>query len=496
MTIRRQANWVTLTATLCAATCACSNDDSPTAAKPDLPHFEDITSATPKIVAAARAVVRVHSAQAFGTGSFISSTGLLLTNNHVLGQPVCPIEGCYVEITQMHQRGQPPQDPLVALATPVAIDIGLDMAVLQLDDPTRSVPLSTPDYLTFDAVDSAALLDQHVTIVGHPEGNLKKWTDGVVVDATGKWFTTTAYALPGDSGSPILNDAGKIVGLMHRGPDSLDLVTDTGVNVYSVGTASAPIVAAMNAPLPSTMISKTGATTANGFLGNDFLYLNSRASSISINGTQVSALTVLGQACDSALARNDFASLDELYGALTPCYDAQAWIECRSDASAVPYGVVCPPPADATAWANRYLAANDLDVAMNGRADYYTVSGAIAHLQSSMAAGVTAGERSLQQVLDSTAPTLDLRLAYYLAAFGISSYAGTRISDYIVNYQRIPHYELQASYIAYAASWLVGNGAMERNDMVALAKKLMTDPDVDIGTKLSIEDFLYEIKQL
>lgn len=496
MTLRQDLFRIARVAAFGAAVNACSHDDSSTVIKPDLPHFNDITTAPSKIQTAARAVVRLATAGQMGSGSFISPTGLLLTNNHVLGDSVCPIEGCYVEMSQMYQRGQPLQKPSTVMAKPIAVDVGLDMAVVQLVDPTTSSNITTPDYLSFDSLGPAALLDMHVTIVGHPEGNLKKWTDGVVVDTTGNWFMCTAYTLPGDSGSPVLNDAGQIVGLIHRGPTSLDLITDNGINVYSVGTASAPLVTAMNAAsLPSTMISESAATTTAQFLANDFVYLNSRTSTVTVDGVSASALTVLGQACDTALARNNFASPDDLSAALAPCYDAQTWIECRTDAPAPAYGVVCPSSTDQATWSNRYQSMNNLGLAMNGIPDYGSVSFAIAALQSTMAAGTTAGAASLQLVLGNVAPTLDFELAYFLAAFAINTYSGTRISDYIVSYKNVPHYGLQATYIAYAASWLTGSSISEA-ELITLVKQLMADPTVDIGSQLSLEDFLYELNAL
>lgn len=60
---------------------------------------------------------------------------------------------------------------------------------------------------------------------------------------------STAYVLPGDSGSPVLNDEGEIVGLLHRSPSLQDSFTSQGVNTESIATASANIVAALNTPL-------------------------------------------------------------------------------------------------------------------------------------------------------------------------------------------------------------------------------------------------------
>ena len=247
----------------------------------------------------------------------------------------------------------------------------------------------------------------------------------------------TAFSLPGNSGSPILNDAGKIVGILHRGPDSLDILTGSGADSYSVGTASAPLEAAMSATpaLPNTMVSKTAATTTAQFLANDLVYLNARTSTVTVNGVSASALSVLGQACDAALSRTNFSSPDDLSSALTPCYDAQTWIECRSDAPAAAYGVVCPSSTDQPTWSNRYQSMNNLGVQMNGIPDYASVSFAVAALQSTVATGTTAGAQSLQRMITNVAPPLDFTLAYFLTAFSINSYSGTSISDYITHYK-------------------------------------------------------------
>ena len=480
-----------------AAIVACSSDKGSTViAGPKLPSFNDITSATPKIQTAAKAVVRVRIAGGSGTGSFISPTGLLLTNNHVLGDVMCPTEGCYLEITLMHQRNQARREPSIVFGMPQAVDIGLDMAVVQLYTQPGGAQVDSPDYLQFNAQDSNTLLGKHVTIVGHPEGYLKKWTDGTVVDATGDWLTSTVYTLPGNSGSPILDDDGKIVGLLHRGPSSEDLFTDDGVNMYSIGTASGPITAAMTNSLPTTMLSALAATTADAFVTNNLVYLNAQVSTVTVDGASASALTLLGNACDAGLARTDFMTPDDLNTALMPCYSAELWLECRSDAGAVSYDALCPSTSDASAWAERFQSVNRLWEELNGTIDYSSVSFAIAALQSSMAGGVTAGAQSLQAVISAVNPSLDFGLAYYLAAFGIASYDGTSIHDYVINYAQVPHYELRAQEIAYAASWLWGHGSMSKNDLVTFVKRLRDDSKVSVGAQLAIEDFLYQLDSL
>jgi hypothetical protein len=493
--LSRKLVWLAVISALLAFSPGCSRDTT-VVNNADLPRLNDVLTAPASIQTAAKAVVRIRTARQSATGFFISATGRLLTNNHVLGDTVCPIEGCSVEITFMRQRGQALLKPVIVFAVPEAMNAGLDMAVVQLYDRRGGAKLDSPDYLTFHSQDSASLIGKHVTIVGHPEGRLKKWTDGVVVDASGKWFQTTAYILPGDSGSPVLDDEGQIVGLIHRSPDSQDLFTTNGANLYSIGSASAAIIAAMTAPLPGTMISVAAATTSTDFLADDLVYLNAHATTVNADGASVSALSLLGKACDDALARHDFTSPDDMDRALSPCYHAQTWIDCRMDASAVSYGVVCPTGSEATDWANRFQGVNQLWLAMNGKIDYYDVSFSHARLQPSMNTGETAGAQALQQAIAGPDPVLDYLLASYLAAFNIGSYRDSAIKDYVVNYQNVLHYELYATDIANAGNWLYYHNKLDKNDFLSLLSGLYSDPNVSTGTKLYIEDVQYQLHAL
>jgi hypothetical protein len=460
-----------------------------------LPSLRDIPAAPAPIQTAAKAVVRVSTARETATGSFISSTGLLLTNNHVLGDAVCPLEGCYVQIKQMYQRGGPHLQAQIVYAVPRAVDVGLDAAVVQLFGSKGGPALSTPDYLTMRSVDSESMLGMHVTVVGHPEGRLKKWSDGVVVDLQGNWFKSSAYILPGDSGSPTLDDDGQIVGIVHRGPSSQDLITGEGVNVYSVGTPSSLLGFAWSATpqLPNAMIPTSALSTEADAVANNLVYLNAHVANVNIGNSQAAVLTLLANACDAGLVRGDWSSPDDLAAALDPCYDAMAWIECRVDASPVPYGAICPTQTDGTAWAGRYRTMNERWLGMIGQLDLDAITFGNAHLSTTMAAGRAAGAAALQQALVEASPSLDFELASYLAAFAVPSYAGTSIVDYISSYDRVSHYEYQGTSVASAAAWLYSNGLMPKSGALDVLYKLHADPRVSLGTKLYIEDVQYAL---
>jgi hypothetical protein len=416
-----------------------------------------------------------------------------LTNNHVLGESVCSREGCYVEISEFHQRGKARRDPVVYRAVPEMGSAGLDVAILQLHDVTTGEPPETPNYLRFDEQSAEDLLGRTITVVGHPEGNLKKWTTGEVVDDGGHWLTTTAYVLPGDSGSPMLDEEGRIVGLVHRAPSSLDLISERGVNVYSIGTASQPILRFLATGTADTLLRTDAPHTEAEFLANDLVFLNARVHTVDIEGTNTTALDVLARACDAALNRSDYGSLDEMYEALTPCDHAQTWIECREEKDEAPYTEVCPEAEERGRWRERFLAMNAIQVAMTSAPDYTSVGPAIARLSTSSEDGRTEGRAALTTVLDATKPTLDFQLAYYLAMFDIESYADTSVRDYVRGYAKVPHYELSAEYIAFAASWLYSNEALSSEQLLDVLDSLREDPNVSIGAKLSLEEYLYEV---
>ena len=253
---------------------------------------------------------------------------------------VCPLEGCYVQVSFLFQRHSPPTQPRTLYAVPVAVDAGLDMAILQISDVPGGSAFSPPAHLTLVSRSAASLVGAHVYVVGHPDGALKKWTEGEIVDSNGDWVTATAFILPGNSGSPFLDDAGRMIGIVHRGPTSQDLTSSSGIDESSIGTASASLVAAMSHPLPPEMYSVAGAKTDADVAALQALFYNSRSKTALVGGASQSVVTSLGNECDAALMQTTFASPDDLSAALAPCTDALQWIECRSDV-ATPFAV-CP----------------------------------------------------------------------------------------------------------------------------------------------------------
>jgi hypothetical protein len=453
-----------------------------------LPGFSDVEQAPDVIQQAAMAVVRVGTSGSYATGSFISPDGVLLTNNHVLGIDVCPLEGCFVSLSVMMQRGQPPPMDQTVFAVPIAVDAGLDMAVVQTYTGPRGAKFSSPNFITLSSRDAASLVGTHVNVVGHPEGHLKKWSPGEIVDSNGAWISSTAFILPGNSGSPVLDDAGHLVGIMHRSPTSQDLGSDVGVDFFSLGTASAPLIAAMKAPLPATMWSIAAPATDGDVVSHQLLYLNARVANATVAGGSKQVLASLAAACDAGLAQTSFASPEELGTALSPCTNAEGWIECRSEEAANGFGV-CPD--DPSAWAARYQAVFDRWLAFNGQLQLDEITFADAALQSSDAKGTTTASSNLVNALARTNTPIDFDIADYLAAFAVTSYGGQSLVDYLNHYDRVPGYAIAGTSIAYAMLWLSNNGIVSGRDTESFLERLAADDRIDLGTKLYIEEVRY-----
>jgi hypothetical protein len=295
----------------------------------------------------------------------------------------------------------------------------------------------------------------------------------------------------------MLDDEGRMVGIVHRGPTDQSLYADSSVDTYSIGTPSALLAAAMSAPLPKEMVSTGAETTEAAVVENDLIYLNAHVSTYASTGHgPTSVLSALGTACDAGLAVTDYATPDDLTAALQPCYDAMSWIECRTDEPPSSLGTVCPSSAEVARWTERFQGVNGATVALNGQVDFDAVSYAIAELAPDVDAGYAAGATSLLAALDSVKYPLDAYAAQYLAAFGVDSYGGTSLVTYVEGYAKIPEYDRQAGDLAYAIVSLEEDTLLPSDEAASLLSALASDPTVDVGDKLYIESLQYQLGEI
>ena len=153
-------------------------------------------------------------AAASGSGFAVSSSGYVITNNHV-------INGC--QKVKIHHKGK------TIPVTVVTYDPSNDLALLKGDfRPSTVFPLSNrkPELL------------QDVYVAGYPFGNkistTVKVTKGIISSLTGMRnnfsnIQIDASLQPGNSGGPILNNKGNVVGVAVAKLDIKKVLKDFGV---------------------------------------------------------------------------------------------------------------------------------------------------------------------------------------------------------------------------------------------------------------------------
>jgi len=177
-----------------------------------------------------------------GTGSIIRHDGLVLTNAHILAEPDASrlkdnikvylkprrVSGNHKKDLNRRHRGQL-----------LAYDIALDLALIQIEKFDRSLA-----WIEFADSERVVVGDQ-VYAIGHPEqGGLWTLTSGVISayrqdhgGVPGKnLFQTDASINRGNSGGPLLDENGKMVGInaliARKAEDGLT-ITDVNYSIMS-----------------------------------------------------------------------------------------------------------------------------------------------------------------------------------------------------------------------------------------------------------------------
>lgn len=155
-----------------------------------------------------------------GTGFFVADRGVLVTNHHV-------VDGCdTIDVTGY------------GAAKLITSDEDVDLAVLQLiDDATHaSATIRT----------SPIELGEPVLAIGYPLAFLMDSTltvgTGIVsaengLDGEDRWFTTNVGILSGNSGGPILDEFGAVIGVAVAKMNDEHLLETRGIVAPNVGFA-------------------------------------------------------------------------------------------------------------------------------------------------------------------------------------------------------------------------------------------------------------------
>lgn len=142
------------------------------------------------------AVVAVETEAAEGSGFFIGEDGHIMTNSHLLES------ASFIHVITHDKRS--------FTAKVVELDLKTDLAVIKVEGSGFS-------YLTFGMPDDLKIGDSVLSIGYRNAGVIGKVTD-TAIDCIGlfqseNFIKTTAFVVLGDSGGPLLNDKGEVIGI-------------------------------------------------------------------------------------------------------------------------------------------------------------------------------------------------------------------------------------------------------------------------------------------
>jgi S1-C subfamily serine protease len=146
-----------------------------------------------------------------GTAFFIDKGGYALTNYHVIASEVDPAYKGYSHMSV--KPADSPEDRIGAKV--VGYDRLLDLAVVKVD--------MVPEYVFSFSDASSLLMGQKIFAIGSPAGLENTVTSGIVsamgrkLLQTGDVMQIDAALNPGNSGGPLLDEAGGVVGIVFAG---------------------------------------------------------------------------------------------------------------------------------------------------------------------------------------------------------------------------------------------------------------------------------------
>lgn len=160
------------------------------------------------IARAKPAVVALVAPNLSGSGFFVNDSGLIATNAHLTTSGL--------DLQAILWTGQRLKAHLVY------VDREMDIAFLTVQAPTSGLPF--PYLLLADS--SSVRQGDTVFAIGHPAGGMPFSVTKGIVSAVGKlwssgdetWIQTDAALNPGNSGGPLLNNRGEVLGITTERP--------------------------------------------------------------------------------------------------------------------------------------------------------------------------------------------------------------------------------------------------------------------------------------
>lgn len=158
-------------------------------------------------------LVSSQKAEGQGSGFLIDKDGIVVTNFHVVSRPT------FVQV-QLYDRRIFPIDSVIHC------DVKKDFCILKIN--AQDLPF-------LELADSEEVnVKDKVFVIGNPAGDRNVLSQGEIFSVRTrsyeKVFETTAQVRPGNSGGPMLNERGEVIGIIRQGLIDKDLGIALAIN--------------------------------------------------------------------------------------------------------------------------------------------------------------------------------------------------------------------------------------------------------------------------
>lgn len=486
---------------------------------PEYESLQNIENAPAKIKKASAAVFRFEG----GTGSFVKYKDkiYIMTNNHVLGYKHCARKGCFASAYFNYEKGKTFSKKKL-FVTPVAASDDVDVSFFSFKEVTKEGEFAAvnPNLFLSFSPETLSPAGTEVFPIGHPRTSIKKFSAGKIVKYEKGYMYVDALTLPGNSGSPIVNANGDIVGIHHSSSKKNDGFTRDGLLYIGRASSSDSLINVLEEGLASPQTvqakfwdadQKTSFNNARRFSG-----IYQKALTIPKLSNNVDFFEALYSDCKKSLDL-DTTHAGKFVKSHTSCTIAKSWISCRPDnsESSVKYVMAstlsdshpdfegykgyCPDLSMKKKWAGLFLKIGDKYRSFHGRDPLIWTVDALTSLVKDEKKSSILAAKNIENEINDAPESLSFTDLYRISKYAntsktskTSKVAGIDIKAKMLEYSKTPNYQYELSLIAKSISELYTNKVIDKEAFDETIKSILKEDQLSLNAKLAVEKIAFE----
>ena len=459
---------------------------------PQFHAFKDVRHLPKQIRPASHAVIKLMDA----TASFVCHDGrvILMTNHHVLGAHNCSLSGCYASSQFQFEQGQNYQQKQLFLK-PIAASEDVDVAFYSFKEVTpNGLTRFKPPCLRFP---TQKLQGSQVTLLGHPRGSLKKFSQGKLIERWRGYIHISAFSLPGSSGSPMVDELGQLIGIHHSSVKKNDMFSASEIIYKGRGSSYKAITKVLRSKRTPEFISIHSPVTFSFAKRHALVFQQARVVPKLIGGEDF--FSKLLSSCQRETGLKTL-SLKKFSSSHKACTVAKAWIQCRSENSLQDSTTYTYCPKDRDQWHELFLKVAKAYQKFQGQKGFaWALKAYSLAPDEQKSAFLTKNSRAW---LDGASPLITPRLLLNTSLVArdteaeLDDTAHDRLVNQLVSYQKLQGYEWHLGRIALTAFHLFLARQLDIRTLEQIFNHLLKEPKLTLNTLLMVEKLQHETKYI